>query len=113
MKIEIKKKGNYDLMKIEGAIMMGESRDIFVKELKREIIEKPKCVIIDFSAVNYIDSNGIGELVGHIEKFRELGSQLVLINPSKRIVELLKLTQLTDVFPIFQTEEEAVEKLGL
>lgn len=113
MKIEIEKKGNYDLMKIEGAIMMGESKDIFVKELKKEMTDNPKCLIIDFSAVNYIDSNGIGELVGHIEKFRDLGSQLVLINPSKRIVELLKLTQLTNVFPIFQTEEDAVRELGL
>jgi anti-anti-sigma factor len=113
MRVDIKKKGNYDLLKIEGAIKMGESKDIFVKALKKELEEKPRCVMIDFSGVNYIDSNGIGELVGHIEKFKELGSQLVLINPSERIVELLKLTQLTEVFPIYNNEDEAIKGIGL
>ncbi len=113
MKIEIKKNKNYDVLKIEGAVMMGDSKEIFVKALEKELMEKAKCVLIDFSDVNYIDSNGIGELVGYIEKFRELGSQLAMINPSKRIIELFKLTQLIDVFPIFSNEQEAVNKLLL
>ncbi|OGF67459.1 MAG: hypothetical protein A2Y62_18085 [Candidatus Fischerbacteria bacterium RBG_13_37_8] len=113
MNIEIINKGSYDVLKIIGAIKMGESKDIFVRSLKKELDKKAHCLMIDFSEVNYIDSNGIGELVGYLEKFKELGSQLILLQPQKRIRDLLQITRLNTIFPIFLSEEEAVKELNL
>ena len=65
-------------------------------------------VIIDFTKIDYIDSTGIGELVGYLGKFTTQNRKLVLVNPSERIMKLLKLAKLDAVFKIYGTEEEAL-----
>ena len=65
-------------------------------------------VIIDFTKIDYIDSTGIGELVGYLGKFTTQNRKLILVNPSERILKLLKLAKLDTVFKIYNTEEEAI-----
>ena len=65
-------------------------------------------VIIDFTKIDYIDSTGIGELVGYLGKFTNQNRKLILVNPSDRIQKLLKLAKLDAVFRIYSSEEEAV-----
>ena len=65
-------------------------------------------VIIDFTKIDYIDSTGIGELVGYLGKFTTQNRKLILVNPSERIMKLLKLAKLDAVFKIYNTEEEAI-----
>ena len=63
---------------------------------------------LDFSRINYIDSTGIGEMVGYLGRFQEAERKLVLINPSDRIRKLLEVAQLTELFPTFDTLEAAL-----
>ena len=65
-------------------------------------------VIIDFTKIDYIDSTGIGELVGYLGKFSGQNRKLILVNPSERILKLLKLAKLDTIFKIYNTEEEAI-----
>jgi len=65
-------------------------------------------VIIDFTKIDYIDSTGIGELVGYLGKFTTQNRKLILVNPSERIQKLLKLAKLDVVFKIYGSEEEAI-----
>jgi anti-anti-sigma factor len=65
-------------------------------------------VIIDFTKIDYIDSTGIGELVGYLGKFSNQNRKLILVNPSERIQKLLKLAKLDAVFKIYETEEAAI-----
>ena len=59
-------------------------------------------VIIDFTKIDYIDSTGIGELVGYLGKFTNQNRKLILVNPSERIQKLLKLAKLDAVFKIYE-----------
>ena len=65
-------------------------------------------MIVDFTKIDYIDSTGIGELVGYLGKFTNQNRKLILVNPSERIMKLLKLAKLDTVFKIYSTEEEAI-----
>ena len=65
-------------------------------------------MIVDFTKIDYIDSTGIGELVGYLGKFISQNRKLILVNPSERIQKLLKLAKLDAVFKIYGTEDEAV-----
>jgi len=113
MNIELIKRDKYDILKIAGSIKIGESKDQFIQSLKQELQTKPECLMIDFSEVNYIDSNGIGELVGYLDKFKEAKAKLVLLGPQTRIRNLLKITRLDQVFPIFLNEDQAIKELNL
>jgi anti-sigma B factor antagonist len=65
-------------------------------------------VIIDFSKINFIDSTGIGELVGYLGRFRSSHRELILVNPSERIRKLLQVAKLAELFPIYDTVDAAL-----
>jgi anti-sigma B factor antagonist len=66
-----------------------------------------KRVLLDLSGVRYIDSTRLGELIGaHITVTRQ-GGRLALVGTPDRILELLQLAGLADIFERHATVEEA------
>ena len=103
--------GHSTLLKVEGTIKLGESAQFFAQTLKRALETEPGHVLVDLSEINYIDSTGIGELVGYLGRFRDTGRKLVLVRPSERIKKLLKIAKLDSLFPIYDTLEAALAEL--
>ena len=96
------------LLMVEGVIHLGESAEFFSRTLERTLREESGHVLVDFSRINHMDSTGLGELVAFLERFRSQNRKLVLINPSKRIRDLLSLALLDHQFPIYETVAEAL-----
>ena len=83
------------------AICHGKVASDTVQILQREIrpmIDQSKTVVLDLTDVNYMDSSGLGALVGLFISAKRAGKQLKLINLSARIQELLRITNLLGVF---------------
>ena len=108
MIVEKRRIEDMTLLRLEGVIKLGESAEFLSQTLERSLAEETGHVLIDFSAINYIDSTGIGELVGYLGRFRETGRKLVLINPSERIRRLLHVARLDELFPTHDTLEAAL-----
>ena len=108
MIVEKKHTDNFTILYVEGLIKLGESAEFFSSALETVLKNESTNVIIDFTKIDYIDSTGIGELVGYLGKFTTQNRKLILVNPSERIQKLLKLAKLDAVFKIYSTEEEAV-----
>lgn len=96
------------LLNVEGVIKLGESAQFFAQALERALEEDEGNVLVDFSRINYIDSTGIGELVGYLGRFRDRNRKLILINPSDRIRKLLAIAQLDRLFTIYDSLENAL-----
>lgn len=112
MKIERTEEGGVTLVVIEGVIKLGESARQFSDYLESLLDEGAGSVLVDLSQIDYVDSTGLGELVGYLQRFSTQGRRLALLNPQQRIVNLLKLTKLDDVFPIYQDRERALTELA-
>ena len=106
--VEKKHTDNFTILYVEGLIKLGESAEFFSSALENVLKNESTNVIIDFTKIDYIDSTGIGELVGYLGKFSTQNRKLILVNPSERIQKLLKLAKLDAVFKIYSTEEEAI-----
>jgi anti-sigma B factor antagonist len=106
--VEKKRTENFTILYVEGLIKLGESAEFFSSALESVLKNETSNVIIDFTRIDYIDSTGIGELVGYLGKFTTQNRKLILVNPSERIMKLLKLAKLDTVFKIYNTEEEAI-----
>ncbi|MEY2569028.1 MAG: anti-sigma factor antagonist [Actinomycetota bacterium] len=57
-------------------------------------------VIMDLAKLEFVDSTGLGALVGARKRVRESGGELVLTNPLPQTLKLLELTGLNAVFMI-------------
>jgi anti-anti-sigma factor len=106
--VEKKHLDNFTILYVEGLIKLGESAEFFSSALENVLKNESTNVIVDFTKIDYIDSTGIGELVGYLGKFTGQNRKLILVNPSDRIQKLLKLAKLDAVFKIYGTEEEAI-----
>ena len=108
MIIEKRSRGNTTILDIEGAIKLGESAEFFSETLDHVLRNEKANVVIDFSRINYIDSTGVGELIGYLSKFSDERRQVLLVNPSQRILKLLRVVRLDKIFKIFPDEDSAI-----
>jgi anti-anti-sigma factor len=112
MKIERSREGSVAIVTIQGVIKLGESARSFSMYLEDLLREDVPAVLLDLSAIDHVDSTGLGELVGYLQRFSEQGRRLALLNPHLRILNLLKLTKLDEVFQIFDEREAAIVALS-
>jgi anti-sigma B factor antagonist len=102
---------NVTVLDIEGVIKLGESAREFSGYLEKVLHEETGPVLINFEGINYMDSTGLGELIGYLQKFEDRERKMALLNPSHRILALLKITKLDTVFKIFESKEDALHYL--
>ena len=79
------------------------------KEQVKALIPQSKRLVLDLSEVAYMDSSGLGAVVSVYISAKKAGCDLQLINLSKRVKELLGLTNLLSVF---ETTGQYFVKMG-
>ena len=77
------------------AATVGTLRDTLLGTVQRE---RPVTLIVDLTFVTFMDSQGIGALVGGHHAARETGTRFVLRNPSEFVHRQLRVTGLTEMF---------------
>jgi anti-sigma B factor antagonist len=65
-------------------------------------------LVVDLEAVDFLDSTGLGVLVGGLKRVRSHEGSLHLVCSQERILKIFRITGLTKVFPIHATIEEAL-----
>ncbi len=71
------------------------------KDEVRMLIPEAKCLVLDLSEVTFMDSSGLGAVVGLYVTARKAGCDLRPVNFSQRVRELLGMTNLLSVFEPF------------
>jgi anti-sigma B factor antagonist len=66
-------------------------------------------LIIDLTQVHFMDSTGLGVLVGGLNRARQVGASLALVCTLTRVLKLFEMTGLRDTFAIYGTRGEALE----
>jgi len=108
MKIETRTIGDVTILDISGKITLGEGA-MTVRNTVRDLLKaNGKKIVLNLADVNYIDSSGIGELVSTYTTVAKDGGQLILLNLTKKIQELLLITKLLTVFQVFENEQTAL-----
>jgi anti-sigma F factor antagonist len=67
-----------------------------------------KNVIFDFSRVNFMDSAGIGVIIGRYKKITPLGGKVALVSPSSQIKRVLEISGVLRISKIFDTTDTAL-----
>lgn len=110
MKIAKKVIDKIVILDITGEIKLGESARQLSTELQKIVNDYDvKGVILNMENINYIDSTGLGELVGYLGRFKDSNKKLRLVKPNQTVTKLLHLTKLNDIFIIKPDEESALE----
>ncbi len=72
----------------------------------------PPRIVVDLAGVTFLDSTGVGVLVGALKRAREAGGLLHFCNPQPRVCRVFEVTGLLGALPLFATRDEALEDFG-
>ncbi len=65
-------------------------------------------VVVSMAEVQYIDSSGLGALVGGLKRSSERNGRVVIVCAQPQVRKVFEITGLEKVFPLYSTEEEAI-----
>lgn len=108
MIVEKRSVDGFTILVVEGTIKLGESARFLADALKRVLADETGHVMVDLEGINQIDSTGVGELVGYLVRFQEQKRKLILIHPPARVMRLLEVANVVEMFPIYDDARAAV-----
>jgi len=92
-------------------VLTGEVDVYSAPVLKERLVERMQhgCVdiILDMNEVGFIDSSGLGVLVGALRRVREKSGTLRIVCTRDNVLKIFRITGLDKVFPIFESFDDA------
>ncbi len=109
MKLTIRKTKDIVVVDVEGKIALGDG-DVEIKQAVDSLLQKgDKNIVLNMAKVPYLDSAGLGEIMRCFTALRRDGGNFKLVSPNQRIIDLLSITKLLNVFDIYDSEAAAIK----
>ena len=111
MQIATRSLGDITVLKLAGRLAVTDSPGLLKESVQEAVVAGARHVVIDLADVHYIDSTRLGELIAaHITVSRK-GGRLKLAGTPERIIEMLTMAGLSDVFERFDSADQAIRSL--
>lgn len=88
------------------------SAAVLRERLDRLIAAGVVVLVLDLEGVSFMDSTGLGVLVGRLRRVRLAGGAILLVCTVPRILRVFAITGLNQVFPVFGSVDEAIRAAG-
>ncbi len=104
--------GNVAIVDLSGKVTLGENTGILRDELRSVLAQGNKNIVLNMAGVSYVDSAGLGELVGAYTTATNQGGSVKLLHLQGKMKDLMQITKLHTIFPSFEDEQAAVASFG-
>ncbi len=112
LKAAVRRVGDVSIVDLAGRITLGEGSGLVRSTIKDLVNAGQKHIVVNLKEVGYIDSAGLGELVGSYASVTNMGGNIKLLNPQSKVHDLLQVTKLYTVFVAFDDENEALRSFA-
>lgn len=109
---KIRRVGDVAVIDLEGRITLGESTGLLRDNFRELLAQGSKKIVLNLAGVTYVDSAGLGELVGVYTTAKNQGGGVKLLNLQKRLTDLMQVTKLHTVFDAYDDEQKAVNSFS-
>ncbi|NCP85117.1 MAG: STAS domain-containing protein [Bacteroidetes bacterium] len=108
MSFQIEERYNCVVIDFKGNVMGGPDAVSLNEKLHELIDQDKKHIVVDLGKVKFMNSSGLGMLIGALTTMKNAGGDLVIANASNKIESLLIITKLITVFENFKTLDQAI-----
>jgi anti-sigma B factor antagonist len=96
------------LISLSGKLSLGPQLARFSKDAAKAVqTQRPKGVILELSAIEEVDSSGLGELVLLYTCCDQVEARLCILTPSDRVSRVIAATRLSGILPQFDDAASA------
>ena len=111
MDVKIENLPEVMFVRLSGEIDHHNARQIREQVDSAVEMHKPKKLCLDFKDVTFMDSSGIGMIIGRYKKLHNIGGKIGVINISPKIKRIFEMSGLFNIVSCFNDEKEAADKL--
>jgi anti-sigma B factor antagonist len=113
LKMETDISGDVVILYCAGRLVFGDEAAAF-RERVKQILLGTQQIVVNLGQIDYIDSEGLGTLVGTLASTRKRNplGEIKLVRPNQRVADLLQRTRLNTVFKSYENDGEAVMAFG-
>jgi anti-sigma B factor antagonist len=108
LNVERRDAGAVAVLAVHGELDMKTAATLRLALIQAIGEEPGRRVVVDLEGVDFIDSAGLGVLLGGLERTRSNDGELVLVTTGRSVVRVLELTGLTRVFEIHASRTAAI-----
>jgi anti-sigma B factor antagonist len=108
MKFKTAQHGTVTVISLEGNLMGGPDAGTLNNKLHDLIDKGKKQIVLDMKGVKFINSSGLGLLIGSVTTMKNAGGSLKLANTSQKIAALITISKLEPVFERYDSVKAAV-----
>jgi len=109
MKVDFIKKNTVLLIKINGEIDHHSAAEVREKIDLYITGSNTKYIVMDFSKVGFMDSSGIGMVMGRYKNIKRVGGELCIVSANSSVKRILDMSGITSVIPVYKNKEEFLE----
>lgn len=113
MKFTTARQGGITVIRLEGNLMGGPDASTLNNTLHELVDAGTKQVVIDVADVEFMNSSGLGMLIGTVSTMKNAGGGLKIANASAKIRALIKVTKLTGILETYDSTQAAVESFSV
>jgi anti-sigma B factor antagonist len=112
MKLSSRLVDDVTVIDVEGKILLGDG-DMEIRQAVDEMMGQGKRrFLLNLAKVPYIDSAGLGQIIRCFTAVRKAGGTLKLLSPNPKVVDLLTVTKLENVFDWYNEESGALSSFS-
>jgi anti-sigma B factor antagonist len=101
--------GGVYVLDIAGRITLGSGNNELRDHVNKALEAGKKKLLLNLTELSYLDSSGVGTLVGCFTSAQNRDADLKLVNLTKKMRDLLAITKLLTVFETFEDEQTAID----
>ena len=109
MKIKTIEKYEAVVLELKGNVMGGDDTKEFNGVLHKLIDDGKTRVVLDLGGVKFMNSSGLGMLIGGLTTMKKVEGHLKLANVTEKIESLLIITKLIKIFESYDSVDDAVK----
>lgn len=103
--------GDVFILGCNGRIVSIDDRAL-LRERVGNMLRQSLKIVVNLQEVDYIDSEGVGMLVGLLVSAKNRAGELKLASPRQRVTDLLRRTSLDTIFRVYANNDEAIAAFG-
>jgi anti-sigma B factor antagonist len=92
---------------VSGRLVLGKDLERLESTVSDQLAQSRKKLVFDLTALDYVDSAGIGTLVACLTTIRKAGGELRLAGVNPRVARLFKMTGVDHLMSLYPTVQEA------
>ena len=109
MKLDVKEQGQATIVDVKGNLMGGPETFSVHAKIKELLAQKKNKIIINLSDVSWINSSGLGMLMGCLTSIKNAEGSMKLTGITEKVKNLFIITKLITLFDTYDTIQEAVQ----